>query len=523
MKNILLLLTVSLLLHINCNATPTQHPFSGTKIAAPLLLSPADKATGVSVFPEFTWSAPDGATSYRLEIGYTKDCKNFALTLQDSSYTFDSQLQLNKQVFWRVRVENYNGYYITDTSDWSAVFSFTTVDAPLNPPIIRKPEMSYSIPRNVTFSWDKIDSAQYYHFQIARDEAFSNIVLDTNITKCELKYTLNYKSYYYYRANANNQKGMSPWSKTRWCLICRQFDSPPGPDEPSDNSIKIPVAGAFKWHSYYGGDCFQVQLSKDNNFTTTVLDTITKDLKCNYVNLDYGSYYYWHVKAYSDYDTSEWSETYHFRTEYEKLPGVPEEVTLLTPKNNANYTFSIESGDINVYGDDFTWKPGPTQVDKYFFEIANNENFTDSHINDDITETTLNSWTAILGSTSEGDYYWRVKAGNEAGWGQFSEVRRFHLNTVGVKESLNADDQDIRIVPNPADGHITVSLKDTGLQVHGISIFNSLGMEIKRYESSDLSGGNSVSFSTGELAAGVYYCTVEYAATIKQSAFLIVR
>jgi len=95
--------------------------------ASPVLLSPSDGATGVSTSPTLSWTAPRGAEFYTLQVSDTTDFSRLIVD-EDSldAATFDvTGLSSLLTYSWRVRATNAFG-----TSNWSAVWSFTTGSIP---------------------------------------------------------------------------------------------------------------------------------------------------------------------------------------------------------------------------------------------------------------------------------------------------------------------------------------------------------------------------------------------------------
>jgi hypothetical protein len=92
----------------------------------PVLLSPADGATGVSVTPTLTWNASTGVFSnYYVQISTVSDFSSTVGTYyvmpSDTSYTVAPALNASATYYWRVMAD---GIY---SSTWSAVWSFTTL------------------------------------------------------------------------------------------------------------------------------------------------------------------------------------------------------------------------------------------------------------------------------------------------------------------------------------------------------------------------------------------------------------
>ena len=196
------------------------------ELDTPGLLLPKNNSVNVSVFPDLVWSKIQGASTYRLQFGLEPDCKGISTLIRDTIYTFDTRLMVSTQYFWRIRVENRDGNdYISDTSQWSSVNSFTTLIAPLDAPVIYSPQVSYNVPITQTFKWYEVEGADSYQFQVSEDTDFKTFFLDTQTVNTEIIYTFDYKTKYYYRLCAKNSEGESPWTITGWILTKRQFES----------------------------------------------------------------------------------------------------------------------------------------------------------------------------------------------------------------------------------------------------------------------------------------------------------
>ncbi len=92
-------------------------------LAAPLLVTPIDGATGISKDTTLTWNAVSGATSYHLQVSLSS---SFATPIIDQIGIITTSfaptgLNYNTKHYWRVNATNIGG-----TSSWSNVWSFTT-------------------------------------------------------------------------------------------------------------------------------------------------------------------------------------------------------------------------------------------------------------------------------------------------------------------------------------------------------------------------------------------------------------
>jgi len=100
----------------------------------PTLASPPDGATGISTNPALKWKVSKGATSYRLQVSTIPSFSATAVDRSGITDTSDTVIGLanNTKYFWRVNATNTGG-----TSDWSSVWSFTTMTAPVEGTTLR--------------------------------------------------------------------------------------------------------------------------------------------------------------------------------------------------------------------------------------------------------------------------------------------------------------------------------------------------------------------------------------------------
>lgn len=123
---------------------------------------------------EFKWEEMNGATSYQLEI-VSPDFNNISTYELDSNIsntTFNFQLDPGTYQ-WRIRGINYNYQ-----SKYSGPFDLT-IDTSLdlsNQQIIglTPSQNSYTNQTNITFSWNQINEADGYHFELKSGSDFSS-------------------------------------------------------------------------------------------------------------------------------------------------------------------------------------------------------------------------------------------------------------------------------------------------------------------------------------------------------------
>ncbi len=201
--------TVNLLLYTLIGSTPPPEP-----PAAPVLLSPADGATGISTSPTLSWNASSGATSYRVQVSTSS---GFATTVYDQSVTTTSTtvagLVAGTTYYWRVNASNSAG-----TSGWSTAWSFTTAaGSPPSAPTLSSPRNgATNVSKTPTLKWNASSGATSYRVQVSTSSSFTTTVYDqAGITSTSVTLPqLNGRTTYYWHVSASNAYGTSAYSAT---------------------------------------------------------------------------------------------------------------------------------------------------------------------------------------------------------------------------------------------------------------------------------------------------------------------
>jgi hypothetical protein len=188
------------------------------------------------------------------------------------------------------------------------------------------------------------------------------------------------------------------------------------------------------------------------------------------------------------------------------LPAAP---ILIEPENNAQ----LDSDTVK-----FVWYKSLEQVTKYWLELDTTDQFSAPVFRDStITDTTL-LYTSLI----NGEYWWRVKAGNLSNWGEFSEVRMFDVVITSIE-----DDNQLPTVfsleqnfPNPFNPRTTINYQIPELSFVTLKVYDVLGKEVATLVSDEKSIGNyeikfdasllsgSVS-AKGGYASGVYFYQIK--------------
>ncbi len=182
---------------------------SSPTLPAPVLSNPLNAETGVPVGLTLNWGAVAGATSYEVQVSPGSDFAT--LTHSASGITATTRLVTgltnDTRYYWRVRATNN-----TIVSNWSTVWSFTTILAP--PTLVSPADNSTSIPTSLTLSWNASTGATEYRVQVATATSFGyfayNVggIASTSTTVSGLTNLTRY----YWRVSATNAASTSEWS-----------------------------------------------------------------------------------------------------------------------------------------------------------------------------------------------------------------------------------------------------------------------------------------------------------------------
>ena len=111
---------------------------------------------------------------------------------------------------------------------------------------------------------------------------------------------------YYWRVNAENEAGVSPWSSSN--TFTTKSLSTPTLLTPADNST-VPVNNiAFEWNTSSDASGYNLQVSTSIDFSSFVLNKVNLSVNTfTLSDLMYSTNYYWRVSAVKNNTNSSWS------------------------------------------------------------------------------------------------------------------------------------------------------------------------------------------------------------------------
>ncbi len=195
---------------------------------------------------------------------------------------------------------------------------------------------------------------------------------------------------------------------------------------PANNSTGNLTALNLVWNKSVTAVSYRVQVATDAGFSTIIVNdsTLTDSIKA-VSGLSPLTNYWWRVNAKNAGGTSSYSAVFTFRT-----LGVPAQITgTFIPANGAtnqpttiNFKWSKAQDQLVDKKLIFPIKDNPETISNYWFELTTDSVTLAGIIRDSTLTDTNKTQGGLINSTN---YYWRVKAKNQIGWGSFSFWKKF--------------------------------------------------------------------------------------------------
>lgn len=385
----------------------------------------------------------------------------------------------------RVRVEAVDNIFF-DIS--RANFSISTVASPA----LTFPENN-AIDQQVSLTarWRRAGGATSYHVQLSRDAQFTTLTLnDSTLTDTTTQFTaMTNNVQYFWRVRAKNAQGVSGWSDIWNFRTVRVPPATPPLQSPPDQSGNLPSFITFRWGGVIFATSYRLEVATDTTFTQPVLvDTTLAGTQLG-VSLAAGTRYVWRVRASNAGGSSAPSSTWSFTTQQ-----FPAQVVLQSPVNLA----TISSDTLLL-----VWSSGGTQEERYWLELATDPLFASSTIDSTLTDTSK----VVRQLQNNQGYWWKVRAGNNAGWGPFSQTRRFSVivTSVAGTPSLPTEYMLAQNYPNPFNPSTVVAYALPQETRVTLEVYSLIGERIAvLVDGMQPAGFYSATFDAAGLASGLY-------------------
>ena len=301
-----------------------------TKLSNPSLISPEINSQEIKLDSVLKWSSVPYTMDYEVQVSHDNYFTDILINriIPDTSFSLYG-LRYNKNYYWRVRAFNQN-----DTSEWSQSWFFTTEK---NAPELISPENNETdLPLYGFLYWRAVPSAKFYAIQISDDSTFTDNVKyypKTYLTN-EFYFNLDNNEKYYWRVIAIFENDTSGWSET-WCFTTEKEEDVRIPELlfPTNGSVNNDTSGVFMWTNSVNARSYVIEVALSDDLEERVLyKQGIKDTLYDYSGFIHERTYYWRVKAFTDTDSSNWSDIWHMKV---RSPDHLENIKLIYPYCNA--------------------------------------------------------------------------------------------------------------------------------------------------------------------------------------------
>ncbi|MBN2681480.1 MAG: T9SS type A sorting domain-containing protein [Bacteroidales bacterium] len=357
-------------------------------IDPPSMIAPTNGAANQNTQVNLDWGFVTGNVGYIYEIDISADFDSpyYFKSDETSSAALVSNLFFGTTYYWRVRTKG-----VTDTSDWTAIWSFSThsvpeLTAPSNGAVNQHPQ--------TTFDWVGYTGNVGYIYEIDVNPLFNSPDLISGATAAGVsQYTFSdllFGTAYYWRMAIKNGVDTSEWSEIRTLTTLDIVDNV----SPSNGAVNQHPQTGLDWGGINGNIGYIYEIDTDPSFSTTNYQTGTTPANTSnhdVTNLLFGTTYYWRAAAKTISDTSGWSNTWNFST--------LSTITNVSPANG-----SVNQNPQLII--DWTAVTGNTG---YIYQLDTSPNFNSTMLQTGNSAINVSNYT-LTNLFFETTYYWRAAA-----------------------------------------------------------------------------------------------------------------
>jgi len=376
------------------------------------------------------------ATTYNIQISEESSFNNPLIdrqNLTDTLFKPGQDLKNLTNYYWRVRATNKTGAGI-----YSKTFTFITEKPiPVAPLLILPEKGSNKVVLKPLFTWHHTPLADKYILQLANDESFNEILREKNNIIDSFyvaEFNLKYNSKYFWRVIAENETGKGDFSEVySFNTILPEYLSP-DLISPDDNATQVALKPEFRWGVVIPAENYRLEVSPDQSFENKLFEKETENISFLMEEaLDYYSKYYWKVTAFDSIGNSGSSSIYSFTTVM-PLPVAP---VLLSP----------EDGEEGILlNTRLIWEE-PPYSQYYTLQVAIDNEFNHQVVDEDFLEAAEYALSNEL--ANENTYFWRVRANNLSGPGDWSIRSSFTTQSPSPVHENFILPVSVEIYPNP--------------------------------------------------------------------------
>lgn len=470
-----------------------SHPRKFTTIIAvpgkPAILTPRMDDIHIPVRLTANWTRPGRASSYRIQVARSDDFR-FPVVGRNAitdTITTVNGLDHNETFHLRVRAVNIGG-----EGEWSDPVRFRTVVKEPDQPVASAPgHLSQHIPVNTALRWQPTGHAAAYNLQVSVHPDFRFLTANVqDIPEPAYKLSgLRHETVYYWRVRAMNTGGLSPWSEPRQFTTIVAAPGAPEAVRPEKFAGDQPVRTRLVWKSGPGAAQYTVQLAASAEFSDILHEKKEiRDTTYTTPTLQHERTYFWRVKSVNRGGESVWSEISHYTTIIQ-APPAPE---LVSPDH---YMFDVPATSV------LSWN-SVNRAGQYDVQLSRDPDFSDPEIDTSGVEILYLDYSGLEGNS---EYYWRVRAANEGGKSDWSEVWMFTTARPGFRSNMPTEVTLQQNHPNPFNPATQIRYGLPEMAEVRLEVYNMLGQLVSVLVSGQQPAGyHSATFDASGLSNGIY-------------------
>lgn len=406
---------------------------NNTIVQEPILITPKNGIT-TNLPIKFMWTPSPGSIKYRIQISENSNFTALVVDTQTLYPDFDFQTN-NPKDFYYWRVKTYKTY---DSSKWSDTWLVKIYNPNRRISLLSPSNGELQVKTSDTLRWEQILGADYYILDVAADEDFTDMVINSLKVQNNFYVFSNFVKgkRYFWRVKCSVKERENVWSNVwSFTIETNKVLATPSPILPQNDIYGFEIDGKFEWQKVPDARYYRLIIAKDTLFDEIIVSVITSN---NYYKLqtplEYSEKYYWKVSALSEFANSKWSNVFVLTTELE----APQ---FTYPKHNQVKLDLIT---------EFTWNE--VKDYKYFnLQISTDENFNYMVYNINNLQTTK----VQLKLEQDQTYYARIKAKNYENYSRWSRTITFSTGN-SISSIGNFLSEKIKVFPNPTKTNLFI-------------------------------------------------------------------
>jgi len=314
---------------------------------------------------------------------------------------------------------------------------------PAKPVLSAPSDNASNVSTDTTLAWSSSIGATSYQVQVAIVADFLTTFIDTGGIASNI-YSINgllNNTTYYWRVNATNANGTSPYSTAWKFTTIVAAPAAPALSSPADNATDIATDTTFVWASSNGATLYQLQISTQSNFATLEVNkSDLSDTTFQAPGLSNSTTQYWRVRAANAGGTSPWSAVWKFTT----IIAGPALPVLSAP---------LDTDTAVPINPTLVWNEAE-RATTYQLQLSISSNFSAPTVDECCIADTSFQVTQVTDLLNNTIYFWRVRAANAGGRSAWSSVR--HFTTIVAAPAAPG-------LSSPADNAMDIAIDTTTL------------------------------------------------------------